>query len=80
MAKGESYTTAHRLGAEVRNRDINEKAIIHGIYIDASGVWYDMATRNGMSLGWWHETDIESAPRTRPASESRQSKSAQAAG
>ena len=53
-------------GAKIRNRHTNETGVVIVRADSESGNWYHMATLGGMSLGWWHETDIDSAPKSTP--------------
>lgn len=65
----ETVTTAYSLGQKVRERHLNEAGVINCIAINEAGVWYYVTTVSGMSIGWWHETDIAGAPKTLPPSE-----------
>lgn len=64
MAKGETIRAAYALESKVRNRHTGEHAVIDSITINEAGNWYHMQTERGMSLGIWHETDIDGAPKT----------------
>jgi hypothetical protein len=64
--KADKQDAALQLGAKIRNRHLNESGVIAGYYVNTAGTWYDIKTPGGMSVGWWHESDVDSAPRSRP--------------
>lgn len=64
-------TGARILGAKVRNRDIDQTGVIDTIATNSAGTWYYVTTQSGMSIGWWHETDLDGAPKSVPPSEKR---------
>jgi len=71
VAKGRQTThqrspAAYEVGHKVRNRHLSEYGIIICVAEKAAGYWYEVTTPNGMHIGWWHETDIDDAPRTSP--------------
>ena len=70
MAK-QAGTKSREIGAKVRNRDIGQDGIIDTIATNAAGTWYYVTTVSGMSIGWWHDTDLDGAPKTVPPSEKR---------
>ena len=71
MAKGQIIRAAHALGSKVRNRHIDQTGVVVVIAYNDSGINYHITTQSGMSIGWWHETDIDGAPKTVPPSEKR---------
>lgn len=71
MAKGEIIKAAYARGSKVRNRGMDQTGVVAIIAANDSGTWYHVTTQSGMSIGWWHETDIDGAPRTVPPSEKR---------
>lgn len=71
MAKNETIKAAYARGSKVRNRHSNETGIIAQITVNDAGNWYHMESERGMSLGIWHETDIDGAPRTAAPREKR---------
>tara|TARA_R110001599_G_scaffold33832_3_gene108840 strand:+ start:21896 stop:22114 length:219 start_codon:yes stop_codon:yes gene_type:complete len=71
MAKGETIKLAYARGSKVRNRHSSESAVIESITVNDAGNWYHMQTDRGMSLGIWHETDIDGAPKTVAPTEKR---------
>lgn len=71
MAKGETVKVAYARGTKVRNRHIDQSGVVDAILVNDSGNWYSVNTPTGMSIGWWHETDIDGAPRTVPPSGKR---------
>ena len=54
------------LGKKVRNRHNNETGIVAATATNGAGGWVYVETQSGMSIGWWHETDIAEAPKSSP--------------
>ena len=67
-----SHLSAYALGDKVRNRHLDQVGVVDTVAVNAAGVWYYVTTPSGMSIGWWHETDIAGAPSTLPPSEKTQ--------
>lgn len=72
MAKSEMIKVAYARASKVRNRHSGENGVIDSITINDAGNWYHMQTERGMSLGIWHETDIDGAPKTVAPREKRE--------
>jgi len=60
---------ARELGAKVRNRHIDQTGKIDTIATNEGGTWFYVTTLAGMSIGWWHESDLDGAPKTVPPRE-----------
>jgi hypothetical protein len=71
MAKGETIKLAYALDSKVRNRHSGETGVVDSVTVNEAGHWYHMQTERGMSLGIWHETDIDGAPKTVAPKEKR---------
>jgi hypothetical protein len=72
MAKAvKAIEVQHALGERVRNRDLDQTGVVVTIAVNGAGTWYYVATAGGMSIGWWHETDIDGAPKSLPPSKKR---------
>lgn len=56
------------IGSKVRNRHNGETGLINTIAENDGGTWYYVTTLRGMSIGWWHETDLDLAPKSVPPS------------
>lgn len=56
------------IGDKVRNRHSDENGVVECIAINAAGTWYHVTTPRGMSIGWWHETDLDLKPKSVPPS------------
>lgn len=67
-----THNSAYTLGDKVRNRHIDQVGVVDTVAVNAAGAWYYVTTQSGMSIGWWHETDIAGAPRTLPPGEKRE--------
>lgn len=61
----------HKVGDIVTHRNTQERGVIDTIAQNASGIWYWVFTPTGMSIGYWHETDIDNAPKSLPPSTHR---------
>ncbi|MFT5766748.1 MAG: hypothetical protein ACI9DH_000567 [Halioglobus sp.] len=61
-ASDKSYLVA--LSAKVVNRHTGEAGVVSARADNQAGNWYLMATVSGMSIGWWHETDLKLNPKT----------------
>lgn len=71
MAKGETIGAAYARGAKIRNRDLDQTGVVDTIAVNGAGTWYYVTSLGGMSIGWWHETDIDGAPKSLPPSKKR---------
>lgn len=71
MARGELIKCAYARGSKVRNRHGGESGVVDAITANDAGNWYHITTERGMSLGIWHETDIDGAPKTVAPTEKR---------
>jgi len=54
------------LGDKVRNRHTGETGVIEARADNQAGNWYHLSTESGMSIGIWHETDLDLKPKTAP--------------
>lgn len=68
------------LGEKVRNRHSNESGVVASLCLNASGSWYYVETTSGMSIGWWHETDLAGAPKSMPSTTKRAEEQQQSGG
>lgn len=71
LCETEGGAPVFSLRQKVRNRHLSEYGIIICVARKESGYWYEVTTPKGMHIGWWHETDIDDAPRTSPPETSR---------
>ena len=46
------------IGDKVRNRHADQSGVVASLSTNDSGNWYYIETASGMSVGWWHETDV----------------------
>lgn len=58
-------------GDKARNRHSNETGVVDALASNDAGNWYYMKTTGGMSIGWWHETDLAAAPKSVPSATKR---------
>jgi len=55
------------VGAKVKHRESLESGVIACLSTNEAGNWYHVVTDKGASIGWWHETDLQAAPKSMPA-------------
>lgn len=60
----ESKPFISKLGDKVRNRHSGETGKVEARSDNGAGNWYHMATEGGMSIGIWHETDLDLKPKS----------------
>lgn len=69
MAK-QAGKARREVGDKVRNRHTDQAGLINTVADNSDGTWFYVTTLSGMSIGWWHETDVASAPKSVPPSKS----------